>query len=116
MDPVRGTYWAHEDPSIMVFLRSALSQLPLRTPEKALIHQDTTWVSTIGHAYPLRYPQRWLMRIHRAAVLPNGDFVFIADDAPNANYSLWRVSLATDSVYRVTGYITSFKCLSSRMA
>jgi hypothetical protein len=106
MDPVRGTYWAHEDPSIMVSTK-CIVPAPFTDPEKALIHQDATWVSTIGHAYPLRYPQRWLMRIHRAAVLPNGDFVFIADDAPNANYSLWRVSLATDSVYRVTGYITS---------
>jgi len=106
MDPVRGTYWAHEDPSIMVSTK-CIVPAPFADPEKALIHQGTTWVSTIGQAYPLRYPQRWLMKIHRAAVLPNGDFVFIADDAPNANYSLWRVSLATDSVYRVTGYITS---------
>jgi hypothetical protein len=80
MDPVRGTYWAHEDPSIMVSTK-CIVPAPFTDPEKALIHQDTTWVSTIDHAYPLRYPQRWLMRIHRAAVLPNGDFVFIADDA-----------------------------------
>jgi hypothetical protein len=106
MDPVRGTYWAHEGPSIMVSTK-CIVPAPFTDPEKALIHQGITWVSTIGQAYPLRYPQRWLMRIHRAAVLPNGDFVFIADDAPNANYSLWRVSLATDSVYRVTGYIIS---------
>lgn len=106
MDPVRGTYWAHEDPSIMVSTK-CIVPAPFTDAQKALIHQGTTWVSTIGQAYPLRYPQRWLMRIHRAAVLPNGDFVFIADDRPNANYSLWRVSLATDSVYRVTGYITS---------
>jgi hypothetical protein len=106
MDPVRGTYWAHEGPSIMVSTK-CIVPAPFTDPEKALIHQGITWVSTIGQAYPLRYPQKWLMRIHRAAVLPNGDFVFIADDAPNANYSLWRVSLATDSVYRVTGYITS---------
>jgi hypothetical protein len=106
MDPVRGTYWAHEDPSIMVSTR-CIVPAPFTDPEKALIHQGTTWVSTIGQAYPLRSPQRWLMRIHRAAVLPNGDFVFIANDHPNAYYSLWRVSLATDSVYRVTGYTTS---------
>jgi len=106
MDPIRGTYWAHEVPSYGVSTK-CIVPAPFTDAQKALIHQGTTWVSTIGQAYPLRYPQRWLMRIHRAAVLPNGDFVFIADDRPNANYSLWRVSLATDSVYRVTGYITS---------
>lgn len=105
MDPVRGTYWAHEipgSPTSTMRIRRA----PFTSTSEALIHQGTNCVNTVGTAYPLRYPERWLRDIHRAAVLPNGDFVFIADACPNARYSLWRVSLATDSVYRVTGFTT----------
>ncbi|RMF48986.1 MAG: hypothetical protein D6750_06700, partial [Bacteroidetes bacterium] len=70
-------------------------------------------ISQAYAGYPLRYDSTWVSPIIRAAFLPSGDLVFVAEARPSTSAwegSLFRVSFAADSVWRVTGRPSSGTC------
>lgn len=63
--------------------------------------------------YPLRYDSTWVASLIQAAFLPSGDLVLVAEARPSTSAregSLFRVSFAADSVWRVTGRPSAGTC------
>jgi len=100
-----------------LLFRTALDFYPVPSSSYPLLQKNLgtpSYLITQPYpGYPLQYDSTWVSGLVRAAFLPNGDLVFVAEAYPSTSAwegSLFRVSFAADSVYRVTGRPSSGTC------